>query len=120
MLENANTLVIRIDKFNWAGETWFEAFVLFPDGRATSGMPEKTLEKAEKSIYRVIIDVLLFNSTPLGSFVQGSNVVESQIVEFSLKKLTTCCPLELDCTKMSDVIPCSNFKTCRRVNKNEN
>lgn len=81
---DTDALVIRIDEVHWGGQIWFEASILFPDGRATSGMPEKKYEKAEKSAYRIIIDVLFFGSTARCSFVQGSGVVESQIVEFNL------------------------------------
>lgn len=107
---------IRIDKVHWLGRTWFEASILFPDRRASSTYPKETFAEAERAAYRIIADNLLLNFTSCDSYEPGAGVVDSKIVEFDSEKLTSCCPLGLDCMALSGVkFPCPNFLTCRRV-----
>lgn len=107
---------IRIDQVHWLGQTWFEASILFPDGRASSTYPKETFAEAERAAYRIIADNLLLNFTSCDSYEPGAGVVESKTVEFDPEKLTFCCPLKLDCTTCIGVkFPCPNFIICRRA-----
>lgn len=107
--------IIRIDKVHSAGQIWFEASILFPDGRASSTYPKATFEEAEKAAYRIISYKLLIGFTPCDSYSPGSGVVESKIVEFEPEKLAEC-PIGMDCGILTGVkFPCPNFKTCRRA-----
>lgn len=105
--------VIRIDKVHSAGQIWFEASILFPDGRASSTYPKATSEEAEKAAYRIISYRLIVGFTPCDNYEPGSGVVESKIVEFEPEKLGEC-PIGMDCAILTGVkFPCPNFKTCR-------
>lgn len=107
--------VIRIDKVHSAGQIWFEASILFPDGRASSTYPKATSEEAEKAAYRIISYRLIVGFTPCDNYEPGSGLVESKIVEFEPEKLGEC-PVGMDCAILTGVkFPCPNFKTCRRA-----
>ena len=110
-----NNPIIRIDQVNWGGQIFFEAAILFPDGRAASVFPSKTFEEVEKLAYQRIIDVLFFGHSACSSFAKGSGVVKSQIAEFNTEKAVVYCPIGIECEKMSDYFPCSNFQTCRKI-----